>query len=82
MCKIYITFIKLKRPKNRKTDIWEVTSIEKAHLGYIKFDGAWRQYVSEPAIGTKWSHGCLDQISAFLKKQNAQWKKKLKKKGN
>lgn len=80
MCKIYLVFIKLKRPKGRKTDIWEVASMEKAHLGYIKFNGAWRQYVQEPAAGTIWSGGCNDQISTFLKKQNEKWRKKIRKK--
>jgi hypothetical protein len=49
--------------------------MDKDHLGYIKFDGAWRQYISEPCIGTKWSKSCLDQVSGFLDKQNKKWKK-------
>lgn len=80
MCKVYIFFKKLKRSKERKTDIWKMMTIHGDQLGIIKFDGAWRQYVSEPDIGTKWSHGCHDQISAFLKKQNELWRKKLKQK--
>jgi hypothetical protein len=79
MCKVYLVFIKLKRPKDRKTDIWEVITMQKDHLGYIKFDGAWRQYVHEPGIGTKWSASCNDQISAFLKEQNEKWRKKIRK---
>ena len=79
MCKTYIAFKKLKRPKKRKTDHWEVTTMYKDHLGYIVFDGAWRQYVFAPAADTKWSVGCHDQISVFLKKQNEKWRKKIQK---
>lgn len=80
MCKVYIKFVKLKRPKDRKTDIYEIITMDKDHLGYIKFDGAWRQYIYEPCIGTKWSSGCMDQVSAFLKEQNNKWRKKIAKK--
>ena len=78
MCKVYITFYKLKRKKNRKTDIWEIITMDKDHLGYIKFSGAWRQYVFEPCIGTKWNYSCLDQVSKFLVEQNKKWRSKLK----
>lgn len=77
--KIHIVFYKLRKPKGRKTDIWEIITIDKDHLGYIKFDGAWRQFIFEPCIGTKWSFSCCDQISKFLVEQNKKWKNKLKK---
>lgn len=75
MCKVYITFYKLKKPKGRKIDVWEVITIDKDKLGYIKFRGAWRQFVFEPSCNTFWSHGCLEQIVEFLKKQNKKWRK-------
>lgn len=72
--KIHIVFYKLKRKKDRKTDIWEIITIDKDHLGYIKFSGAWRQFIFEPGIDTKWSYSCLDQVSKFLVEQNNKWK--------
>ncbi len=78
--KIHITFYKLKKPKGRKTDIWEIITIDKDHLGYIKFDGAWRQFIFEPCDGTKWSSSCCDQVSKFLVEQNKKWKNGQKKK--
>jgi len=76
--KIHITFYKLRKPKGRKTDIWKIITVDRQNLGYIKFDGAWRQFVCETANDTKWSASCFDQISDFLKEQNKKWKRKLK----
>ena len=78
MCKVYITFYKLKRPKNRRTNIWEIITMDKDHLGYIKFDGGWRQFIFEPCIGTKWNYSCCDQVSKFLVEQNTKWRTKIK----
>jgi len=78
--KIHITFYKLKKPKGRKTDIWEIITLDRTNLGYIKFDGAWRQFICETANDTKWSASCFDQISKFLVEQNTKWKKSLKEK--
>jgi hypothetical protein len=74
--KIHITFYKLKRPKDRKMDIWEVITLDRSHLGYIKFSGAWRQFIFEPSSDTIWSYSCLDQVSKFLVEQNTKWRKK------
>jgi len=79
MCKVYISFYKLKKPKNRKTDVWEVITLDKTELGHIKFSGAWRQFIFEPASDTFWNYGCLEQITEFLKRKNNDWKKSLKK---
>ncbi len=78
MCKVYITFYKLERPKNRKTDIWEIITMDTNHLGYIKFDGGWRQFIFEPSIDTKWNYSCLEQVSKFLVEQNIIWRNSLK----
>jgi len=77
--KIHITFYKLPKPKGRKTDVWEIITLDKNHLGFIRFNGAWRQFVCETADETIWSASCFDQISAFLKEQNTKWKRGLKK---
>lgn len=83
MCKAYVTFKKLRRKKDRKTDIWIVNKINSnieivEKLGIIKFDGAWRQFICETANNTKWSASCFDQISDFLKEQNNKWRNKIK----
>lgn len=76
MCKIYLSFTKIKKPKDRKTDIWEVFSMNKIPVGLIKFNGAWRQFIFEPADTTFWSYSCLEQIVEFLKEKNLEWRKK------
>lgn len=76
--KIHITFYKLPKPKGRKTDIWEIITLDRENLGYIKFDGAWRQFIFEPSCNTKWSFSCCDQVSEFLVEQNTKWKNSLK----
>lgn len=49
-------------------------------LGLIKFDGAWRQYVTEFQPDTKWSAGCKEEIAKFEreinKKQRDKWNQK------
>lgn len=80
MCKIYISFIKERRKKGKKTDTWKIVTMESGQLGFIKFDGAWRQYIFLPDAHTKWSASCNDQISAFLKEQNSKWRRKIRKK--
>jgi len=76
--KIHINFYMLPKPKGRKTYIWEIITLDRTHLGYIKFDGAWRQFICEPADDTKWSASCFDQISAFLKEQSTEWRNSIK----
>jgi len=45
-------------------------------LGLIRFDGKWRQFVSEFAENTKWSAGCLEKIAEFERKITLEWRKK------
>jgi hypothetical protein len=78
MCKVYVSFYKLKRPMDRKTDMWEIISINQVQLGIIRFSGAWRQYVFESFDGTYWSYGCLEQVIEFLKEQNEKWRRKIR----
>jgi hypothetical protein len=47
-------------------------------LGIIKFDGAWRQYVTEFEPNTKWSAGCKEEIAKFEREINKKWRKKFK----
>lgn len=53
----------------RKTRVFHVVS--KRHgftLGGIRWHGAWRQYVFFPVSDSFYNRGCLDDISAFLKR--------------
>ncbi len=83
MCQAFIEFRKRRRQKGKKTDVWSVDKIDsnievQSCLGWIQFDWAWRQYVFVADANTKWSAGCMDQISVFLKEQNEKWRKKLR----
>jgi hypothetical protein len=48
-------------------------------LGIIKFDGGWRQYVTEFEPDTKWSSGCKKKICEFEDMLNKKWRDNLKK---
>jgi hypothetical protein len=50
-----------------------------AILGIIKFDGAWRQYVTHFELDTKWSSGCKKKICEFEDKLNTKWRESCKK---
>ena len=71
--------------KGRKTRVFAIRrDVEKVcfadYLGEIKWDGAWRQYVSCFEPNTKWSAGCKEEIAKFEremnKKQRAKWRKR------
>lgn len=52
-----------------------------AHLlGVIKWDGAWRQYVTEFEPDTKWCSSCKRAIADFEDKLNKDFRKKQNKK--
>ena len=78
--KVHITFYKLERPKGRKTDIWEIITLDKENLGLIKFSGAWRQFIFEPSSNTIWNYSCLEQVSKFLVEQNNKWRNGISRK--
>jgi hypothetical protein len=54
----------------RTTTIWAVRGDEGDFLGDVRWWGAWRQYVFQPQPHTIFHGGCLEDITAFLKKQN------------
>jgi hypothetical protein len=48
--------------------VYQVQSISGGYvLGIIKWHSPWRQYWFEPADGTGWSSGCLDEVRDFIK---------------
>jgi hypothetical protein len=53
--------------KPRKTKMYAVISNhDGTELAEIKWDGAWRTYVSLPFGDMKWSAGCHREIANFL----------------
>lgn len=46
---------------------WGIRSVRgDAQLGQVKWYGAWRQYVFEPAADTVFNPGCLTNLAAFI----------------
>jgi hypothetical protein len=45
-------------------------------LGIIKFDGAWRQYVTEYETNTKWCANCEEEIAKFKRELNKKLREK------
>jgi hypothetical protein len=56
-----------------KTQQWAVLNKSGGYpLGRILFYYAWRQYIFQPATDTEFNCSCLDTISGFLKRLNAE----------
>lgn len=54
-------------PTQSKTKKWEIFSKSSgAHLGTIKWFGAWRQYCFFPERHTIWNTGCLEDVNKFI----------------
>lgn len=55
--------------KGKKTNLYAIRRDDTTgcgrFLGTIKWDGAWRQYVTEFDSNTKWSSGCKKKICEF-----------------
>lgn len=75
MNKTFLHFEKRVRPKDRKTDVFEVWTGGKpydddgerfAELGEINWYAPWRRYVFLPNANTLFDAGCLREIVAFL----------------
>jgi hypothetical protein len=66
--------------KGKKTKLFSIRRNDKTGrgclLGLIKFDGAWRQYVTEFEPNTKWSSGCKKKIAEFEDIINKKWRTK------
>ena len=77
-----LVYINQCRNKGKKTKLFTIRRDDKtgyAHLlGIIKFDGAWRQYVTEFEPNTKWSAGCKKKIAEFEEIINKKWRDKWK----
>lgn len=54
------------------TFVWVVKSLSGIPLGEIKWFGQWRKYTFYPMNYTTWDDNCLNEISAFMTKANAE----------
>ena len=65
--KSYVEFLELPTRLNRQTTVLQVLSVNHGDdLGQICWYGRWQQYVFEPAEGTVFSVGCMNDISARI----------------
>jgi len=79
--KVYINQCHTKGKKTRLFAVRRDDSTGLAyHLGSIKWNARWRQYVFNPSNTTFWSAGCLLGVIEFLKKINKEERLKWKKK--
>lgn len=73
----YLTFEQLANP-GRKTGIWNVRSASSgAHLGTIRWYGAWRQYCFYPTEPTIFNTDCLVEIADRLATCN-RWQRNIR----
>lgn len=65
--KKWLEFIKDEKPKNRKTDIYQINNIStKVNVGNIRWYGGFRKYIFAPNADFIYDAGCLTDISDFL----------------
>jgi len=67
MPKPYVRFAEIEAPKNFKTKIWDVTTIDRAGLlGQVKWFAQWRKYTFFPNVNTLFDFDCLTEIAEFV----------------
>lgn len=55
-----------------KTKVWDIHNADNgSHLGEVKWNGGWRQYVFAPRAHCIWNPACLDQLTEFIREQMA-----------
>lgn len=73
MPKPYVRFAETEFPKNFKTKIWDVTTIDRAGLlGQVKWFAQWRKYTFFPNNSTLFDFDCLTEIAEFVAKETAE----------
>ena len=70
---IYFEVIE-EKPKTKVWSIFNKTNL--SQLGIIKWFGGWRQYCFFPESETVWSMGCLQDVIAFMTKEEENRKAK------
>jgi hypothetical protein len=76
-----LKFVEQNNVNNRKTKewaMWKEMHNQSECLGYVRWHGAWRQYVFSPEVQTIWSAGCLSFVTKFLADVTAEHLKTLK----
>lgn len=64
----WIKIVKLTRPVGRKTDIFDVRTLDDFVIGKIYWYAKWRKYCFEPCFNTIYETQCLQDITDFIKK--------------
>ena len=73
MPKPYVRFAETEAPKNFKTKIWDVTTIDRAGLlGQVRWFAQWRKYTFFPAANTLFDFDCLTEIAEFVAKETVE----------
>jgi hypothetical protein len=73
----WVSFQLEDRRRGAKTDVWHVWSLKQppAHLGLVKWYGAWRRYAFFPAPETIFEQDCLRDIAAFVESETEKQRK-------
>ena len=62
----YLRFVD-RTEQGAKTRTIEIQSLHHGDiLGFIKWNGAWRQYWFMPEKGSGWSAGCMEDVTEFI----------------
>ena len=65
----WIDFLKLNRPAERKTDVYQVVTKDgNTLLGMVSWYAPWRCYSFQPNSNCVFEHQCLKDIASFLDK--------------
>ena len=74
----FLRFIKSVRPKEKKTDTWEVIADQTGiPLGKISCWAHWRKYVFSPNNATLFDTKCLMEIVTFIDKETKERNDKI-----
>lgn len=70
MAKSFVRFAEVEAPKNFKTKIWDVTTLDRSGLvGQVRWFTQWRKYVFHASANTIFDFDCMTEIAEFTKKQ-------------
>lgn len=76
MTRVWIRFHLNERPANRKTDTWEIWSLDEAsHIGQIRWYAPWRKYCFFPASQSVWEQDCLRFVAEFVEAETVKHRK-------
>lgn len=74
--RVWISFKLNDRRSDRKTDTWEVWSLDEAsHVGQVRWYSPWRKYCFFPSHETVFEQDCLRFIAEFVEKETVKHRK-------